>query len=95
MTISWLNVQLLTNKIDVVTSTIADHSLDVFALSETGIQAATTLDFVLRRLLDMQSLMSLVQLAVEAWLPLSTVSTSRVHEYCFNCAPRSKRSASD
>ena len=35
MTIGWLNVQSLTNKIDVVTSTIADHSLDVFALSET------------------------------------------------------------
>ena len=35
MTISWLNVQLLTNKIDVVTSTIADHSLDVFAQGET------------------------------------------------------------
>ena len=35
MTISWLNVQLLANKIDVVTSTIADHSLDVFAQGET------------------------------------------------------------
>ena len=31
MTIGWLNVQSLTNKIDVVTSTIDDHSLDVLA----------------------------------------------------------------
>ena len=36
MTIGWLNVQSLTNKIDAVNSTITDRSLDVLALTETG-----------------------------------------------------------
>jgi len=35
MTIGWLNVESLTNKIDAVNSTITDLSLDAFALSES------------------------------------------------------------
>jgi len=61
MTIGWLNVQSLTNKIDAVISTITDISLDAFALSETWHSAATTPDFVLLRRPATPSLMSHAQ----------------------------------
>ena len=97
MTIGWLNVQSLTNKIDVVTKTIADHSLDVFARSETWhsgcddarLRLATPAGYAV------VDVARATELSVEEGLLLSTVGTSRVREYCSRRAPRSKRSASD